>query len=513
MATEDRAGRTDVDAVADTDAPSATLLAIRNALKLGGSLIFTWGIALGIRLLVPRYLGPIRYGTLSFADGFTTAAFIVLNLGHEQYIRKEVAVRPSHASDFFGGMFTLRVVMTTLVFAAMAFVMRLTGRSSEVCSVVYIYGATQFFVTANATFSAMLHAKGNVGAMSVLAVVTKVVWAGGILLAMATGAGLWAYGASYLASESIETVVLYRLAQKHLGLRFRVDRAATRAMLLASLPYYLQMFASTAYGKLDVSLLEFTGNTQEVGFYGAASALSLLTLLITPLIGWVLMPMLARAVARSRPEFFEQIRRSLELILTVAIPASMMINLGAEFWIRLVFGEVFMPAALALRIQATMFVLTYVAIIYSLVLIMLERAWALTKISLVGLLVNVIFNLGLIRPSMRYFGLGGGGAGCAIAMLGTEVVVASLMMGIVGREAFDRRSVVTIAKSFLAFGVVVAVHRALEPTMGLLATQWLQAARLVVDGIVYLVIVIATGALHPREMFAIARQAVRNRSR
>jgi O-antigen/teichoic acid export membrane protein len=503
MARDDRADRPDVDRVPDTDAPSATLLAIRNALKLGGSLLFTWGIALGIRLLVPRYLGPIRFGTLNFADGFSTAAFIVLNLGQEAYIRKEVAVRPSHASDFFGGVFALRAVLTVLVFAAIAAVLKVTGKSADVTEVVFIYGAAQFFVTANATFSAMLHAKGDVGAMSVLAVVTKVVWAAGLLAAMATGAGLWAYGASYLASESIETVVLYRLAQRHLGLSFRIDRAATRAMLLTSLPYFLQTFASTAYGKLDISLLEFMTSTQEVGFYGAASALSMLTLLITPLIGWVLMPMLARAAARSRAEFFEQIRRSLELILTVAIPASMMINLGAEFWIHLVFGEAFMPAALALRIQATMFVLTYVAIVYSLALIMLERAWALTRIAMVGLAVNVALNLALIHPSMSYFGQGGGGAGCAIAMLGTEIVVASLMMRIIGVEAFDRRSVVTITKSLLAFGVVVAVDRALRS---------LGSVRLVADGVVYLVIVIASRALRLREMYGIARQAVRDRS-
>jgi O-antigen/teichoic acid export membrane protein len=494
----------EVDAAIDTDAPSATLLAIRNALKLGGSLIFTWGIALGIRLLVPRYLGPIRFGTLSFADGFSTAAFIVLNLGHEQYIRKEVAVRPRHASDFFGGMFSIRLVMTALVFAGMALVMQLTGRSSEVSRVVFLYGAAQFFVIANASLSAMLHAKGNVGAMSVLAVATKIVWAGGLLAAMATGAGLWAYGASYLASEAIETVVLYRLAQRHLGLTFRVDRAATGAMLLASLPYYLQTFASTAYGKLDVTLLEFMESTEEVGFYGAASALSLLTLLITPLIGWVLMPMLARAVVRSHDEFFEQIRRSLELILTVAIPASMMISLGADFWIHLVFGEAFLPAAPALRIQATVFVLTYVAIIYSIVLVMLDKAWSLTRISIIGLVVNVVLNLALIRPSMSVFGAGGGGAGCAMAMLGTEIVVASLMMGIVGREAFDRRSVVTLSKSLAAYGVVVLVHRGLAS---------LGPLRLVVDGALYLTIVLSTGALRLREMLGVAREAIRNRSK
>src|ERR1019366_8197822 len=121
-------------------------------------------------------------------------------------------------------------------------------------------------------------------------------------------------------SESVETVVLWALARRHLGLKFRVEIAATRAMLLASLPYYLTLFATTAYGKLDVSLLEFMGSTEEVGWYGAANAVAGLTLLATPLIGWVLMPMFARAAARSQEEFYEQIRRSMELVLTVASP-------------------------------------------------------------------------------------------------------------------------------------------------------------------------------------------------
>jgi O-antigen/teichoic acid export membrane protein len=498
----DLASGTAVDEIPDNDAPSATLLAIRNALKLGGSLIFTWGIALAMRLLLPRYLGPIRFGTLNFADGFTTAFFITLNLGLESYVRKEVAVRPSHASDFFGGTFVLRGAMTAGIFGVMALVMRLAGRSPEVQHVVFIYGVAQFFVTANATFSAMLHAKGRVGAMSVLAVATKIVWAAGVLAGMYTGAGLWAYAAAYLASEAIETGVLWMLAQSHLGLAFRVDGPATKAMLVASLPYYLNVFATTAYGKLDVSLLEFMASTEEVGWYGAATAVAGLTLLITPLIGWVLMPMFARAAARSRPEFNEQIRRSMELILTVAIPASLMINLGAEFWIHLIFGDAFMPAVLALRVLASMFVLTYVAIVYSIVLVMLDRGWTLTRISLYGLVVNVGLNFALLRPSLRAFGPGGGGAGCALSMLGTEIFVTSCMMAAVGRDAFDKRSLVAIGKSLVAYGVVFLLHRALSG---------LGHLRLIVDGAAYLVLVLSTGALRLREMFDVARNALRSR--
>ena len=52
-----------------------------NAIKLGGSLVVTWGIALIARLYIPRHLGPERFGILKFADAFTATAFVVMGLG------------------------------------------------------------------------------------------------------------------------------------------------------------------------------------------------------------------------------------------------------------------------------------------------------------------------------------------------------------------------------------------------------------------------------------------------
>jgi O-antigen/teichoic acid export membrane protein len=490
------------ESLPDSDAPSAKLTAVRNALKLGSSLLFTWGIALGTRFMLTRYLGPTRYGALNFADGFTTAAFIVLGLGADSYIRKEVSVRPAHASDFFGGMEVLRVGLTAAVMFAMLAVLHATHRPEEYVELVLLYGVTQFFVNANATLSAILHAKGRVGGMSVLAVATKVVWAGGVIVGMVLHAPLWVYALSYLASEFPETWVLYFLAHKHVGLRFRVDLRATGAMLLASLPYNLNLFATTAYGKLDISLLEFMGNTEEVGWYGAANSLAQLTLLVTPLIGWVLMPMFARAAARSRDELYEQIRRALELIMSVAMPAALMLFVGADVWLS-IFGPAFAPAAPALRILAPMFIVMYVGIIYSIAIIMLERPWALVMIATGGLVVNVGLNLAFIGVSMRVLGPGGGGTGCAAAMLGTEIFVTACMVILVGRGGFDRRSSMTIVKSLAACGIVIALDRLVLAPIG-----W---PRLLVDGAVYLALVLGTGALRLREIVSVMREAVRRR--
>jgi O-antigen/teichoic acid export membrane protein len=476
--------------------------AIANALKLGSSLVATLVIAIAMKFLMPRYLGPTRFGTLSFADGFTGTFFVTLSLGAESYIRKEVSVRLAHASDFLGGTLVLRAAMSVAIFGIMAMVMNATGRSREVRQLVYLFGAAQFFVSVNGTLSALLHARGRVGGMSALAVATKIVWAGGVVAAIVTGAGLWGFAAAYLASESIESFVLFALAHRHLGVVFRVDAAATKAMIVCSLPYFVTGCATGAYGKLDVTLLGMLGTGREVGWYVAASAITGLTLLITPLIDWVLAPVFARGAARSRDDLYLHIRQATEPILAVAIPAALFVSVGADLWLRLLFGHAFAPAALALRILAASSVIIYIAIVYAMTLVMLNRPWTLALISVAALVVNLACNLLLIRRSMALFGEGGGGVGCAFAALGTHGFAAAAMIAVVGREAFNQRTVRMVTLSLAACVLVVVVDR-LAASLG-----WV---RIVVDGVVYLAVVLSTGALRTAELWNLVTTAIRKK--
>jgi O-antigen/teichoic acid export membrane protein len=150
-----------------------------------------------------------------------------------------------------------------------------------------------------------------------------------------------------------------------------------------------------------------------------------------------------------------------------------------------------------------MFVLMYVSIIYAQALIMLGRAWTLTVISVVGLVANVALNVALIPFSLRTFGAGGGGIGGALAMLGTEIVVASCLIGSVGRGAFDRRNLAAVGKSIAACAVVILLDRRLA-SWGL--------PRIVADVSLYAALVLATGAVRLREMIAIVQEALRRRS-
>lgn len=479
-------------------------LAVRNALKVGASLICTWGIALAVKLLVPRYLGPDTFGELTFADGFTTTVFVALTLGIDLYIRREVSVRLAHATEFFGGVLALRIAMTAVLFLGIGVLMNVTHRPPQVRTLVYLFGLAQFFISINATLSAILHSAGRVDGLSIIAAVTKLLWAGGCAAAISFGTRLWLFPASLLLGEVVECAVLYWLARRHARLRLRLDRRATWRALSAAFPFYLNAAAYLAYSRLDISLLEVLANEREVGWYGAAQALCSLTMALTPFLAWVYMPLLARAVARSREEFYALLRRELEYTLAAAIPLSAAIALGADLWISLAFGESFAPAARALRFLGPVAAVSYLAFVGSASATLLDRGWRLTLISVLGLPVNVALNLALIPLGLRVFGpAGGGGAGAALAALGTEIFVATAMIWTIGRNALDRAVAVRTAK---LLGVCAAVT-----ALDLLLSRVAAPRRVGLDAFAFVALVLATRAVDVQAIARFVGAAIKER--
>jgi O-antigen/teichoic acid export membrane protein len=477
-----------------------TTLAVKNAVKLFGSLMVTWGIALGVRLMLPRYLGPQAFGVVNFADAFASTLFVLAGFGVETYIRKEVSVRSQHASEFFGGVTALRVLVSVLLFGVTQAFLVIADRPPETWAVVHLFGVSALLVTFNQSLAALLHARGTVNELSVLNIVSKIVWGGLTVVAVLVGWPLWTVALAVVISEALKTAVSVGLVTKHLAMRWTIDRAATRLAVVGSLPIFVNLAAHTIYSKLDVSILTVVASEEEVGWYGAASLLSGLAMMVTPMIGWVLMPLFARARARSDEEYTRVMRRSLELVLAIAFPTSLFMALGAKEWITLLYGPAFAPAATSLKVLASIFVLTYVAILSANALILTGRAWTQALISIGGLVANPVLNWLFIAPSIRWFGKGGAGMGAAIAQLGTEIVVTVAMTALVGRRAFDARSLGVIGRLLVACVAVSALDFWLiERTHPYL--------RLGVDAVVYAALVLGSGAVNVKELITFVRSA------
>ena len=159
------------------------VVAARNSVTLAVALAASWAIGLVGRLLIPRYLGPEMFGALQFADSFAAAFFVISILGVDTYIRKEIAVRREHASDFFGGLIVVRVVMSVVIAGVVLLVFAATGKPDYVFRLVLLYSLYQVFTILNTSYGCVLSSVGKVGGLSIINVVGKLVWTAAIVAA------------------------------------------------------------------------------------------------------------------------------------------------------------------------------------------------------------------------------------------------------------------------------------------------------------------------------------------
>jgi O-antigen/teichoic acid export membrane protein len=483
-----------------------THTSLRNALKLGGSLLVTYGIALVMRMVLPRYLGPEGFGRYNWADGFSGAFFVLSALGLDVYIRKEVSVRPEHASEFFGGTLLLQVGLALGLTGAMWWVMRASGEPPEVQHLALLLGGYQFFYRLNAILAAVLHARERVDGLSVAHVAMKCIWGGGLVLVLLLRLPLPWLAAPFIGAEVFKAVYLFHLTRAHAGLKLRLDVRSTLGALLAALPFFLNDAALATNGRVDVSLLGLVANKTEVGYYGAVWGIAGMTMLLSPILGWVLLPMMSRAAASSPEESTRILRRGLEGILVVSVPVTLALALGAETWVRLMIGEAYLPAAPVLRLLAPIFVLTYVATVCGSWLMAAGRTWTVTRTSILAAVMNPALNLLLIPVLLERLGPTGGASATALSLGICEVIVTLILVGTIGSRAFDARGLAVLGKTLGVCAAVTAVHLLLGRA-GLDARDLVRGlARLVVDGAVYLSLVLVTGAVRRDEVLALVRR-------
>src|SRR5262249_15317834 len=175
---------------------------------------------------------------------------------------------------------------------------------------------------------------------------------------------------------------------------------------------------------LGMSILAFIRTDQrEVGWFAAVQNLAVLCSLFIPLMKWVIMPLLARAYARSEGEGLRILRRTLEGLIILVAPVTVAVSAGSETLVRVAFGEAFAPAAPGLSILSLVFLMTYVDMMLAMALSIVGRGWAVTLVSIGSVVVNAVLMLLFVPIGRNLIGTGGECAGSAAAVVATEVFV------------------------------------------------------------------------------------------
>lgn len=476
--------------------------AFRNALKLAASLTLTWGVAIIVMIKLPRYLGPVFYGYYNYGDQFAQSLAVFVSLGVDTYISREVAVRPKHASDFFFGVMAARLLVLVPLFTYGFF--SLTHKVHEEQIAAGLFGLAYVFTALNNTFQQTLQAASQVGRLAIANVIAKVLWGGGTLAAVIAKAPFWVLPVPMVLAEGLKAFVLFFASKEAVGLELRLDMRATKEVLKISVPFFIANVAVMLGSTIDVVVLRelMPPGSEEIGWYGGARQIARLSALLSPVLSGVLIPMMSRAKARDEEEFFRILRRGFEGVNVISIPITLMLALGAEFWIHLALRDKFLPASESLRWLAPTFVLAYGNVLLWLALMILDRKWTIVIVSIVGLILLPILIL-IAVPLTRDLGPGGAGMGVAIAMSTRELVIVLVFLALLGKHALDARAARSTLLSLGISAVVIGVH------------MWLRSLgplRLLIDAALYGVLAIALGVLRISDA-RVVLQLIRDRKK
>jgi O-antigen/teichoic acid export membrane protein len=445
-------------------------------------------------IISARYFGNVKYGIFGFVISFTSILGILGNLGWNTFAVREAARDLKKTNKLLANIILLRIGIGTLVFLITCILVNLLNYPHEKIILVYILGANMFLVTLGSSFRWVFDAYQKFQYESLLRVLSAVLLLGLGILVVANGMGLVALALSNLCANAIVCGVGYFvLLRRLLRPRIRFDFGFCKYLIRETIPFSLNFIFTTIYLNLDVVLLSTIWGDAETGLYSAASKLIIMAKAVINLYIPVVFPVLSQLFVSSSEKFKKLLNRSFIYLLMIGLGMPILATVFADRIVVQLFGSSFTQSANSLRILSWAAFLVFLNGISGTGLVCAGYQKLCTKITGIGLVLNIGLNL-LLIPSL-------GQIGTSMSILATELVVTMLVLYWQYKILEYRPSSKMVLKILASATMVIPF------------AWWLHQANLVLGlslcVIIYGILLLCTGAISKEDKFIIKKLVMR----
>lgn len=392
----------------------------KNTTWLFGEKILRLLVALFVGVWVARYLGPEKFGILSYAQSFVAIFAVLATLGLDNLVVRELVKDESRTETLLGTSFFLKIfgAFSMLIFLAIA--LWLTSNDFYTKTLIFIIASASIFQSFNVVdfyYQSKVMGKYNVYANGISLLFSSVVK----IILIISNAGLEAFVWVVLFDSLVLAIGYLYYFFKHSDFKIQklIFKKSTAILLLKdSWPLLLSGFVIMIYMKIDQLMIKELIGDESVGQYSAAARLSEAWYFIPGVISSSLFPAILNAKKHSDELYYKRIQRLYDLMVCLAIGIALPVSLLSDSVINLLYGGQYDQAGgvLLIHIWAGVFVFLGVT----------SGKWYLAenlqKLAFLrnfyGMVINVTLNLILIP---RY-----GIKGAALATLFSQITATYL---------------------------------------------------------------------------------------
>lgn len=387
--------------------------------------IFGRGVTSIISILVVKfltfYLGVSLYGEYNTIYQFLASFSVLADLGIYIIAVREMSKNEDNVENIFGNILFLRIILSTLFVALVVIVAYLIPQYSDtyIPQGILISGIGAIFALINGVIISIFQVKLKMQYSAFGLIIQKIIYFLGLLFIgfyflpidskiLDSNWGL-AFNSILIAGVISNLIMLFYstyYANKLIKINIQFNKKLLKDIIIESLPYGIALVLSTIYLKMDVIMLSIIRTSQEVGIYSVATkVIEILNTLPVLFLASVL-PVLTRLIKKVEKEKINRLlSESFNFIYVMALPifiglfvlSYQIVYLMAtpDFLSRL--NEGFFGSDYALKLLSVSLIFTYLASLFSYILIAVGQQKQLLYINLVAVIFNFIFNIILIN--------------------------------------------------------------------------------------------------------------------
>jgi O-antigen/teichoic acid export membrane protein len=355
-------------------------------------------VAFVVNVMIARYLGPDRYGVLSYVISFVGLFLFIPGFGVGGIILRDLVKFPEKKNAILGTTFFLNLFGAILAIIIIVLIVVFNFNHDPFTNILIIIMSSTFvlqsFNVIDSYFQASVLAKKVVVVQTISLFVSSIIKLLFIFLKFDLQFFIYLYifDAAFLSTGLL---LIYKLSH-HSIFAWHFDRNLARQFLRESWSLMFSSLFFLIYARIDQVMIKSMLNNHEVGIYSVAVKLSEFWVFIPSTIAASFMPAIINAQKTNQSVYENRYKKLYLLIFYLSLFISFIIFILAKPIVIILFGESYLGAIKPLQVYVWSGVASAVGYLVSMYLIIENHAKVTLVCAFTSMMINIILNWKLI---------------------------------------------------------------------------------------------------------------------
>ena len=327
-----------------------------------GDYIFSLTASLIVGIAVARYLGPEMYGIIAFATAVYTLLVIIVSLGIDDIIMKDMLQYEEKQGSIQGSALFVKSAAALLVYSIIFIYFLINYSGEKLYSVLIITGAVLFQPLSVFSCIFLINAQAKYTSIARMISYTLSSLLKIILIIFKAPVTYFAFAVFIDYAVLYLTVILMYKYKKYTVSGWHIDISYIKYILKSAVPLFAAVLFYTFYQKVTVIIISSMYSDYASGIYSAAARLTEIWYLVPAVLMTAFYPAVVKAKQISEEEYNKRIKALFYVTTVPFILMAFFAALLSPFIIKILYGEKYIQSStvLALTIWSVPFISFYV---------------------------------------------------------------------------------------------------------------------------------------------------------